>query len=662
MTLDELPASREAASSSRKASQASVGAPGLSESKSEKADMLEGLAKKVAGMAAVFTEANAAREKEREALREKHLNVLMCIEETKKDVIAEASRLRSTIESYEAKTDYELKRLDEELKTLLEAKHTEAMGRIEELERRATEVESALAAEIEERKRHTDSVLGMLQRQVEEISKSVETETAIRRSNHDVGWIMNIAKPPFLSFVVGTTLSNHVVSSTLKGLQMLNKKLADSVEAVTKELDEEKFSRDVLCTTVRQQMSSNHEEVSKRQLCVQRWTQDLVDSLRKAIEAEEGMRSASQGSIIESISAFLRRFEEDIKGETGMVYSSAWALRQFGGSLRVGRSPNCFHVEPKDAAYGFLFNFYKHLNLVEPSRIASQLVFCRTEFGIFVGIGRKSNAKNDRHWKPTAYGFRIALSEGSPGDRADDVPEKSRKRSSYFQAGGGPLKLAKREEGSDASDGSVMSSHESPFSGLPLSGGGYLRRSDDETGEGSSTFGESDLSQPGVAFRAGTVIEEWEGKHVVPYGEAGNRVSPPIIPDAEYETLGTGLDNVWKITVNVRTDTETHQRWVGLRLDLGAYEWPVYFPEVTADSHEDCLYLDYSDQEHSGDLGLLGACIPFHPGPLVYPRICRDAGGGWSLRFNKTGSSGGTDGESPTPFTIDIKLHAVLPS
>ncbi|KAF4646540.1 hypothetical protein FOL46_005500, partial [Perkinsus olseni] len=87
MTLDEPPrggppASREDDSSSRKASEASVGAPGLSESKSEKADMLEGLAKKVAGMAVVFTEANAAREKEREALREKHLNVLMCIEET----------------------------------------------------------------------------------------------------------------------------------------------------------------------------------------------------------------------------------------------------------------------------------------------------------------------------------------------------------------------------------------------------------------------------------------------------------------------------------------------------------------------------------------------------------------------------------------------------
>ncbi|KAF4713605.1 hypothetical protein FOZ63_007230, partial [Perkinsus olseni] len=229
-------------------------------------------------------------------------------------------------------------------------------------------------------------------------------------------------------------------------------------------------------------------------------------------------------------------------------------------------------------------------------------------------------------------------------------------------AGGGPRKLAKREEGSDASDGSAKSSYKSPGSGLPLPEGGYLRRSDDETGGGGSTFEMGVHLQPGVAFRAGTVTEEWEGEHGGPHGEAANRVSPPIIPDGEYETFGTGVDDVRKITVNVRTDTETHQRWVGLRVELGAYEWPVYFPEVTADSHEDCLYLDYSDQEHSVDLSLLEASLQSHQWSLEYPRICRGSRGGWSLRFNKTGSSGGTDGESLTPSTIDIKLHAVLPS
>ncbi|EER14602.1 hypothetical protein Pmar_PMAR026782, partial [Perkinsus marinus ATCC 50983] len=98
----------------------------------------------------------------------------------------------------------------------------------------------------------------------------------------------------------------------------LTKRLTDSVEALKKELDEEKFRRDVLCTGVKQQMVSNHEEVSKRQLRVQAWTKDLIESLREAIAAEEGMREASQGSIINSISAFLQRFEEDIREEAGM--------------------------------------------------------------------------------------------------------------------------------------------------------------------------------------------------------------------------------------------------------------------------------------------------------------------------------------------------------
>ncbi|EER01647.1 hypothetical protein Pmar_PMAR008228 [Perkinsus marinus ATCC 50983] len=136
------------------------------EANMDKTDMLEDLAERVAGMASVFAEANVAREKEREALREKHVQVLTCIEETKNDVVAETTRLRKTIDSYEAKSEHDLKRLEQEMRTLLETKHSEAMARIGELEERAAEVEKALVEEIENRKRHTESVLGMLQQKV----------------------------------------------------------------------------------------------------------------------------------------------------------------------------------------------------------------------------------------------------------------------------------------------------------------------------------------------------------------------------------------------------------------------------------------------------------------------------------------------------------------
>ncbi|KAF4656283.1 hypothetical protein FOL47_009042 [Perkinsus chesapeaki] len=265
---------------------------GATESGHKKVDMLEDLAAKVTSMASVFADANAAREEERAVLRQKHSNVLSCIEDTKNDVIAEAARLKSTIESYEAKTQYELEQLRKDMLALLETKHSTAMDRIEALEVRCAEVEKALVDEIEERKKNTEEVLGMLQHQVDEISAPLSTETVIRKQNHEV------------------------VNSWAN---VLEKKLSDSIEDINKQLDEEKFKRDVLCTRVEKDMSVNHEEITKRQLKVQRWTHDLVNSLHNAINSEEALRGASQDSIIESISTFIRRFQEDIREEARMM-------------------------------------------------------------------------------------------------------------------------------------------------------------------------------------------------------------------------------------------------------------------------------------------------------------------------------------------------------
>ncbi|KAF4654548.1 hypothetical protein FOZ61_008191 [Perkinsus olseni] len=192
---------------------------------------------------------------------------------------------------------------------------------------------------------------------------------------------------------------------------------------------------------------------------------------------------------------------------------------------QIGQVPDCFHVEPKGAADDFILGLYSRLGLVKPLRVASQLVFCQTEIGMIVGIGKQLNTNRDRNWKSTTYGFRIALSESSRGGMADDVQEISRKRSSVLQAGGGPLKLAKRDEGSDASNGSAKSSYKSPVPGLALPESDYSRRGEDETGEGGSTSGMGDHSQPGVAFPRKAAIEEWEGEYGVPSDRVANRTS-----------------------------------------------------------------------------------------------------------------------------------------
>ncbi|KAF4647474.1 hypothetical protein FOZ61_004123, partial [Perkinsus olseni] len=225
--------------------------------------------------------------------------------------------------------------------------------------------------------------------------------------------------------------------------------------------------------------------------------------------------------------------------------------------------------------------------------------------------------KERRKLESTTYGFRIALCETCSGDKADDVPEKSKKRSSLILAGGNPPKLARREEVSGASDDSSdRSSDKSPVSA-------WLTCGDDETGTGSSTSGMGSHSQADVVFRGEAATEE--------RGED----ETAIIPDGEYETVDTGLENVRKITVDIRSDTEAHQSWVKLRVEFGAYVWPVYFPEVTADFHEECLFINYSHEEDSADLALLETCLQSHHGSVKNLRICRDTGGGWSLRFDR---------------------------
>ncbi|KAF4733011.1 hypothetical protein FOZ62_002309, partial [Perkinsus olseni] len=252
-----------------------------------------------------------------------------------------------------------------------------------------------------------------------------------------------------------------------------------------------------------------------------------LTDFRMVVTDGEGKQLVSFYAEVLSIESSTVGYLIDGPKEAALVrysYSNVRLLRQFG-SLRVGQVPDCFHVEPKGTANDFILGLYRRLGLAEPLRVASQLVFCQTEIGMIVGIGKQFNTNRDMRWKSTTYGFRIALSESSRGGMADDVQEISRKRSSVLQAGGGPLKLAKRDEGSDASNGSAKSSYKSPVPGLALPKSDYSRSGEDETGEEGSTSGMGDHSQPGVAFPRKAAIDEWEGEYGVPLDRVANRTS-----------------------------------------------------------------------------------------------------------------------------------------
>ncbi|KAF4694815.1 hypothetical protein FOZ60_006970 [Perkinsus olseni] len=127
------------------------------------------------------------------------------------------------------------------------------------------------------------------------------------------------------------------------------------------------------------------------------------------------------------------------------------------------------------------------------------------------------------------------------------------------------------------------------------------------------------------------------------------------VPDGEYTAR---VDHFRKFTVDVRTDPQTRQRWVKLIVELCTFEWPVYFSKVLADSREGCLYLDYSNEDHSMDTPLLLACLQAQTISWDSFRICQREGGGWALMFN-TESSNDTGAGNLNTSTIEIDLYRV---
>ncbi|KAF4715539.1 hypothetical protein FOZ63_028496, partial [Perkinsus olseni] len=244
-------------------------------------------------------------------------------------------------------------------------------------------------------------------------------------------------------------------------------------------------------------------------------------------------------------------------------------LRQFG-SLQIGLSPNCFHVEPKDAAYDFLSDFYIQLRLPMPSRLTSHLVFCQTEMGVIVGIGR--NTPPGRYWNSTLYGFRVALSNSSTvgslfNGPADGALVRSKKRSSQFLSGGGPPKLAKigKKVSDGRSSGSLDGAAESTAPELSLSGSsGRVNRKRQST---LPEFVTSESLPPG-SYKAvkqnGTICPELpdlrDFEMVVTNGEEGQLVKLAVIAEAKRVIMEEALPVKWYSYDTVHTLTRLGSR------------------------------------------------------------------------------------------------------
>merc|ERR1711985_139936 len=95
----------------------------------------------------------------------------------------------------------------------------------------------------------------------------------------------------------------------------LMKELADAIESMNLAVDAEKFSREQQYMDFKQWAHSEQEQLGKRQYAVERETNDTLGNLREGLQEETQDRIDCQDGIVENITLFVKRFQDNIKEE-----------------------------------------------------------------------------------------------------------------------------------------------------------------------------------------------------------------------------------------------------------------------------------------------------------------------------------------------------------
>merc|ERR1719274_200463 len=93
----------------------------------------------------------------------------------------------------------------------------------------------------------------------------------------------------------------------------LMKELADAIEAMNLAVDAEKFSREQQYMDFKQWAHGEQERLGKRQYQVERETNDTLGNLREGLQEETQDRIECQDGIVENITLFVKRFQDNIK-------------------------------------------------------------------------------------------------------------------------------------------------------------------------------------------------------------------------------------------------------------------------------------------------------------------------------------------------------------
>lgn len=250
----------------------------------EQHQKLNSLTAQVEGMAAVFEEANKAREEHRKMLEERHQDVLRRITDTRDYVEQESKRLKDTLHTFQAKFNHELAGLRSDLLSDLNNMVVQIRTTISGLEGQVTDLEEALRQEKEDRIKQTEEILGGIRKQVEQLTSGLEQERKIRQNRE----------------------------------KELLKELSDAMDLLNTTLDTEKFNREQQYQGMKNEIDREQTRLGKRQYQIEVESTRLCTSLRDDLVEETKHRFEGQDGIVDNVSSFIKRFQDNIREEGRM--------------------------------------------------------------------------------------------------------------------------------------------------------------------------------------------------------------------------------------------------------------------------------------------------------------------------------------------------------
>merc|ERR1712167_388029 len=155
---------------------------------------------------------------------------------------------------------------------------------IKNLEERAEKLQIGLDKEKADRIRETEEVLGPIRKQVAKLISSLEKEQRIRRRREE---------------------------------EMM-KKLDDAVENLNNTIDIEKANREQKQKDMLDDNAHELKNLLQRQKKIELTTGDKTEELRSDLENEARYRVDAQNNVVENVTGFIQRFQENIKEEGQM--------------------------------------------------------------------------------------------------------------------------------------------------------------------------------------------------------------------------------------------------------------------------------------------------------------------------------------------------------